>query len=230
MKDSEFIELLNLYLDHEISTTDAARLEAEVLNHPARRRVYQDYCRMQKACKILAQDFVEEVAPASDKVVDFAAAQRPARTGWIATGSFAALAACVAVVFVAMKREPAGTPGNSVVANEVKIAAPAVAGDRTLPQTVSMPTTHNDAQPALASSLLLTGNKQVPTPPLFVGADANAPQFDWIKTVQVAPMQRVSVDEFRRIDPNTPLRNDARAAKRPLGQGPVEWNAIRWEK
>ena len=30
MKDSEFLELLNLYLDHEISPADAARLEAEV--------------------------------------------------------------------------------------------------------------------------------------------------------------------------------------------------------
>ena len=35
MKDSEFIELLNLYLDHEISTADAARLEAEVQANPA---------------------------------------------------------------------------------------------------------------------------------------------------------------------------------------------------
>ena len=29
MKDSEFLELLNLYLDHEISPADAARLEAD---------------------------------------------------------------------------------------------------------------------------------------------------------------------------------------------------------
>ena len=36
MKDNEFIELLNLYLDHEISQEDAARLEAEVQRNPAR--------------------------------------------------------------------------------------------------------------------------------------------------------------------------------------------------
>ena len=47
MKDSEFIELLNLYLDHEISVADAARLEAEVQGSPARRRVYREYCQMQ---------------------------------------------------------------------------------------------------------------------------------------------------------------------------------------
>ena len=60
MKDSEFTELLNLYLDHEISAADAARLEAEVQINPNRRRVYQEYCRMQKACKLLAHDFACE--------------------------------------------------------------------------------------------------------------------------------------------------------------------------
>ena len=30
MKDTKFIELLNLYLDHQISETDAAALEAEI--------------------------------------------------------------------------------------------------------------------------------------------------------------------------------------------------------
>ena len=39
MNDSEYIELLNLYLDHEISAADAARLEAEVQSNPARRRI-----------------------------------------------------------------------------------------------------------------------------------------------------------------------------------------------
>ena len=36
MKDPEFIELLNLYVDHEITSVDAARLEAEVAQNPAR--------------------------------------------------------------------------------------------------------------------------------------------------------------------------------------------------
>ena len=63
MKDSEFIELLNLYLDHEITAADAARLEAEVQASPERRRVYQQYCRMQKACTMLAKDFVDENVP-----------------------------------------------------------------------------------------------------------------------------------------------------------------------
>ena len=57
MKDQEFIELLNLYLDHEISPADAARLEAEVQSNLPRRALYNQYCRMQKACTSLGADF-----------------------------------------------------------------------------------------------------------------------------------------------------------------------------
>ena len=64
MKDSEFIQLLNLYLDHEISGADAARLESEVQTNAARRQIYQQYCRMQKACRMIAADFETEPASA----------------------------------------------------------------------------------------------------------------------------------------------------------------------
>src|SRR4051812_41282420 len=98
MKDSEFIELLNLYLDHEISKEDAVRLEAEVQSDPKRRRVYQDYCRMQKACVLIAQN--PEAVPAADtrNIITF----EPARS-WNFTAYAAGLcaaAACVAFVFV----------------------------------------------------------------------------------------------------------------------------------
>lgn len=232
MKDSEFIDLLNLYLDHEISAADAARLEAEVLKNPSRRHIYRDYCRMQKACKILAQDFVEDAAPANAKVIDFASARRASRVGWVMGGSLAAAAACAALVFVSVKREAPLAPMNAPMAvHDVKIPAKSeavAAAERTLPQTVAVPPARGEAPPALASALLLSGNKQVPTPQIFVGADANAPQFDWLNTVQVAPMQGVSFEEFRRLEPNTPRP----AVKRPLGQGrgPVEWTAIRYTK
>ena len=75
MKDTEFIQLLNLYLDHEISTADAARLEAEVQNNAGRRHIYQEYCRMQKACRMIAADFQtdpgESGVSAERKVIAF---------------------------------------------------------------------------------------------------------------------------------------------------------------
>jgi len=43
MKDREFIELLNLYVDREISAEDALRLEREVATDPKRREVYDQY-------------------------------------------------------------------------------------------------------------------------------------------------------------------------------------------
>src|SRR3954452_15409370 len=102
MKDSEFIELLNLYLDHEISAADAARLEAEVTANAKRRQVYQQYCRMQKACKIVGEKFVPETAAApAGNVVAFELATAPARrTSLYAFGGLLAAAACVALVFV----------------------------------------------------------------------------------------------------------------------------------
>ncbi len=105
MKDSEFIELLNLYLDHEISAADAARLEAEIRGNLERRRVYLQYCKMQQACRAIAADFA--TADASDgistekKVIPFtpAFAATPARQRSrqfsYAIGAVAAAACCV---------------------------------------------------------------------------------------------------------------------------------------
>ena len=132
MKDSEFIELLNLYLDHEISAADAARLEAEVQSSAERRRIYEDYCRMQKACRQLAAKFATEAeaaaAPADRKIVAFnvaaaeAAAKRRSRAGnYYLSGAVAAAAACVAVVMIGQDRVSGA--GNVPVTP----AAPAVA-------------------------------------------------------------------------------------------------------
>ncbi len=124
MKDSEFIELLNLYLDREISAADAARLEAEVQSSPDRRRLYREYCEMQKACQILAADFRTE--PAGDgKVIPFeqaaairARARRHRAGNWYAAGAAVAAAACVAIVFVGQSRKsvPAETASPGVAA------------------------------------------------------------------------------------------------------------------
>lgn len=137
MKDSEFIALLNLYLDHEISAADAARLEAEVQNNPDRRKVYQQYCRMQKACKLLATDFTADVAktpaavePRSKKVVAFdaaaaeAASARRARMGTFYTlGTIAAAAACVAIIFVGRSRQAAADEASIIAQHEAQAAA-----------------------------------------------------------------------------------------------------------
>jgi hypothetical protein len=57
MKESKFIELLNLYIDHQISQEEAGVLEEEILRNPQRRQTYHQYCRMQRACTLVLDQF-----------------------------------------------------------------------------------------------------------------------------------------------------------------------------
>ena len=112
MKESEFIELLNLYVDHEISAEDSARLEAEVAKSPARRKTYREYCMMHRACDVLAAHYRDP----STETLSFMVEREPApRWGWgagLVTGGLLA-AACLALVFVVHVRQ-ALQPGGSL--------------------------------------------------------------------------------------------------------------------
>ena len=59
MNDKEFIELLNLYVDREITTEDAVRLEKVVATNARRREIYDQYCRIQKACSMLSEETLD---------------------------------------------------------------------------------------------------------------------------------------------------------------------------
>jgi hypothetical protein len=122
MNDREFIELLNLYLDHEIAPADAARLEAEVRDNPERRRIYLDYCRMQKACGLLAKDFAKE-RPADRQE------SRSTGFGWAAAGfaSFGVVAAGLAVAFALWLRPSGRVAGELALAQSTQAATEAPA-------------------------------------------------------------------------------------------------------
>ena len=179
MKDSEFIELLNLYLDHEISADNAARLEAEVQGNPERRRVYRQYCRMQKACTLLANDFNgQEAGDATHnrKVIAFDPSGRSAwGPGILAAGGLMA-AACVALVLVNRSSGPTppavaaptvatmqGTvaPVAAQVETRVMMAQPRNLADHAaIARTVTVPAARrNDLRPVLAiRALALRGD------------------------------------------------------------------------
>ncbi|MCX6952508.1 MAG: zf-HC2 domain-containing protein [Verrucomicrobia bacterium] len=248
MKDSEFIELLNLYLDHEISAADAARLEAEVQASPERRRVYQQYCRMQKACTLLAKDFVDESVPADNrKVVAFEEARRsPWGASTFAFGGAVAAAACLAVFFVTRNNAtaPAGAPALNVAAvtapapvvppAETKVVvAPATGGlalDNGIGRTVSMPLTRrNELQPVIATRALFLANAPGAQP---VAATEAAPQLDWINSLQIAPMQRVPAEDLRFESSAADASKNATftSRNRPLSQGVVEKTAFQITK
>ena len=202
MKDSEFIELVNLYLDHEISTADAARLEAEVQTNAARRQIYRQYCRIQKACRMAAADFQTEPVAASaaldKKVVAFDGPPRGKRARSVyAFGSFAALAACAALVFVTRSQQPANSQPESGVSAPVAVApASAItnpdatfvvnktAAPRGLVSVAPRPQTKWVRDP-----LLLTGTTQAEAMRAAAVNQANA-QLAWIQAVQLAPLQQ----------------------------------------
>ena len=94
MKNAKFIELLNLYVDRQISPADAALLEAEIQQNPERRKVYREYCQMQKACSILTENFRTETPVEKRVTVDTS----PRRFTFVTYAmGFAAAAACVAL-------------------------------------------------------------------------------------------------------------------------------------
>jgi hypothetical protein len=117
MKDSRFIELLNLYVDREIAPEDAAALEAEVHRSAARRQLYEQYCRMDRGCTVLlaqnpaapAPKLAAALAAADRKVVEF-----PEHTGGrsklVLFGGLMAAAAAVAIVFVNRDSTPTAIP------------------------------------------------------------------------------------------------------------------------
>lgn len=209
MKDSEFIELLNLYLDHEISAVDAARLENEVQGNAARRRIYQQYCRMQKACKVLAVDFETEPSVASN-VIPFEPAadvQAPARkaraSGLYAWGTVAA-AACVALAL--FSRSGNSTAGSSPVdmsqSGPVAVAAPV-----------------ETAAPAAQSLLLATQTQE---------ADA---RFAWMNEVQLTPIQsqQVASDTLRFDAKTQPTQPGVYNSAQPL-EVDEHMSAFRFQK
>lgn len=247
MKDSEFLELLNLYLDHEISAADAARLEAEVQANPKRRSVYQEYCRMQKACTLLAKDFADQ--PADRKVVNF----EPRRSAWnpglLAVGGLALAAACVALVLV--KRAPTAAtnpaaPAQTTLAStsEVPVTptakapeavamapAPTEAATVITHAVTTVPTNRAESRPLLASLPLTLDNANARNAEgLRAVAQQNGQaQFEWMRNMQLAPIQQPTMDEARLDARSVPQpANRTYSTNRPPAEGKVEWVAFKY--
>lgn len=94
MKDHRFIELLNLYLDHQISPEESNLLEAEIRRDTKRMQLYRQYCRMHKACSQLAEGY-RNSAPAR---VPLVVGRRQHRGGALYATGLMAAAACIALV------------------------------------------------------------------------------------------------------------------------------------
>ena len=137
MKDTRFIELVNLYVDRQISPAEQAELELEIQSSPRRRQVYQQYCRMHRATKLVYESFRAHAdqpasaprAPAT--IAHIADRARRRRQRWVYAAGGLAAAACLTLVLARMDTAPAsGIPdqvaaSRPVPATQVAAVAPA---------------------------------------------------------------------------------------------------------
>jgi len=211
MKESKFIELLNLYVDHEITAADAALLETEVQRDPERRRVYREYCQMQKACTQLAEQFQTEAppAPAVEPVTVVAFPRR--RFAALAYAGGLAAAACVAAVVLSWNR-----PGRPQLKNQT---APALAA------TIPAPSTGLTARPELKPAFGGLVRESTREGRLF--AEAERAQLDWLNDIR---LQRVTIDQLRFDTQPTlqPADYLLRARRTPPAQ--AEMTAFRFQR
>jgi hypothetical protein len=216
MKDSEFIELLNLYLDHEISSEESARLEAEVASNADRLRLYRQYCRMQKACVVLA-DQHRENAPAQDAMAA-AFAPRSVWSGAAGLWTTGLLAAAASISVIAVYRRPAAAPAGPVLAQHAP-AAPAPAGS---PLGVEF-------QPVFVARNLTQDGGASKADVVFTSAEPSG-QFAWMDRVQIAPIQ-LAPDASLFVDPKPRLELDDRAlSNRALAPDDIEQAAFQFHK
>ncbi len=191
MNEHRFIELLNLYVDQQLSPEEAAELEVEITRDPARRRTYLQYCRMQKACSQLFE-YERSAAPATavltralataDRMIEAPATVR--RPAWNFGYSFAAVAAaaCVAVVVVLQTRPGAShdLPG-PVMATTMEApsaSTPAVEGPAIEEFTAVFST--QPANSSVRPGLFLTGIRLEDTTAL-----------EWTRELTFAPVRSV---------------------------------------
>jgi len=112
MKDQRFIELVNLYVDRQITADETAELEAEIQASPRRRAVYQQYCKMHRATTLVYESFRAEApgqqtAPVGVKgsIAQFESKRRNRSFRWAYyAGGLAA--ACLGLVFLRLNSQP----------------------------------------------------------------------------------------------------------------------------
>lgn len=156
MKDNRFIELVNLYVDRQITAEETAELEAEMQANPKRRAVYRQYCQLHSATKQVYAGFrahaaePQEGAPAG-RVVRGEFARR-SRSNWIHYVGGLAAAACLAVVFV---RYNANSQSAETLLAESPLPTPAAQVASTMPAT---PVTMPEASVATPVSASLASN------------------------------------------------------------------------
>jgi len=130
MKDHRFIELLNLYIDRQITAEETAELESEIQSSPKRQAVYRQYCQIHTATKQVYASFransTEQSAVEAGRagVIElFENRRRRASSSYYAAGL--AAAACLALVFVRYNQHQSASESAPVLPSQTMIQAAA---------------------------------------------------------------------------------------------------------
>ncbi len=135
MKDTRFIELVNLYIDRQIEPADAAELEADIQINPHHRQIYREYCRMHRATKLVYESFRTHADKTGDDhqfpgSIERFESRRPrslwVRWNYILAGLAAAACLTVAVMRIGYMSHTGVIPGKAL-ANAQTVAPVVVA-------------------------------------------------------------------------------------------------------
>jgi hypothetical protein len=150
MKDNRFIELLNLYIDRQITSAETGELEAELQGNPKRQAVYRQYCQIHTATKQVYASFRASSAenpvtePGQTGVIELFESRRR-RTNWIYYAGAGAAAACLALVFFRLNpaaqveaSQVVAQPQPTVVAPVQIAAAPVAVKAEPVPTMISL--------------------------------------------------------------------------------------------
>ena len=175
MKDARFIELVNLYIDRQISSAETAELEAEIRDHPRHRQVYQQYCKLHRATKLVYESFrANAEQPAGNRPLPgtIARFQHRPRNRWVYAAGGLAAAACFTLILFR-----AGTFGGTKTGAVADAGAPApaalVASALPAPAAITAPARTQPDYSALLASLqqehqrTLASTQVIPTVSLF---------------------------------------------------------------
>ena len=141
MKDNRFIDLVNLYIDRQITAAETAELEAEIQANPRRRAIYRQYCQMHRATTLVYESFranaPEQQAAAIEGTMARFEQQRRSPWGYYAVGL--AAAACLALVFIQLNSRKAAEAGLLAKAESLPTVQVATRQTRAVVATVTEP-------------------------------------------------------------------------------------------
>ena len=154
MKDNRFIDLLNLYIDRQITAEETAELEAEIQQNPKRQAVYRQYCQIHSATKLVYESFragaTDQPAVPSSRPATVELFESRRRTSWAYYAGGLAVAACLALVFVRSNPiAPVTSPAPVVAAKSQPAAVVAASAPVAVVQAPVVPVA--EAKPGLVS-------------------------------------------------------------------------------